>query len=462
MERMSEELMPEAWVAKEAEESVIASCLLDPMMLDKLAGKLSRRDFFDTALGELYEFIVEMHAAGDPVGDTTLLYQKLRGAKFLPKIGGIGGLGKLATSAQSAAHAEYYASLVRDAADRRRLSAIASQFYESLSDPQVSPSDAIRTLEGRMLATGYRATVDPVGIGQAYDRMIERIFEARKRENDVGVQTGLANVDATTGGLFPGELCVCAARPSMGKTAIGFQIAEYAAEQGRPVLFVSLETEDWELAARSAAAASHKYGDGKDINGAEIRAAKYLSDDQIALLQAMARMKKDVPLKIWRPTRTTVAGIRSQAKMLAATSGLALLAVDYLQLIDPADSRALRHEQLSQIGKDLKRLANELDIPVLALAQINRKGEGEKPKLSQLEGSGSLEQDANTVWLVHREDRAASDAVLMIEKNRSGSTGDLELMYDCPRTVFYDPKDRKSHVGKYPDFGEPEGDYEFV
>jgi replicative DNA helicase len=310
------------------------------------------------------------------------------------------------------------------------LSSIAAEFYESLSDPQVSPSDAVSVLESKMASSGFNAAVEPVDMETAYMKMIDRIYESQKRQYDVGVQTGLRTVDDTTGGLFPGELCICAARPSIGKTALGFQIAEYAADQGRPALFVSLETEDWELAARSAAAET-------GINGAAIRSAK-LTDDQMSLLKAMARAKAGIPLKIWRPVRTTVASIRSQAKLMAATGGIALLAVDYLQLIDPADPRALRHEQLSQIGKDLKRLANELDIPVLALAQINRKGEGERPKLSQLEGSGSLEQDANTVWLINREDRSATDAVLMIEKNRSGSVGDVPLVYDCEKTMFYD------------------------
>lgn len=419
---------PKAWAVKESEDSVIGACILDPRVIDQLVGKLSRRDFHDESLGDMFEFLVDMHGAGEPINDTTVLVQKMRSTRFWVHVGGAAGIGRLAQACPNASHAVYYASQIRQAADRRRLSKIAADFYQNLQDELMTPADAIGELEGKMLQSGYQSTADAIDLHGSYEMLIGRIREAMKKKHAVGVQTGLMDVDAVTGGLFPGELCICAARPSIGKTALGFQIASHAASQNRPALFVSLETEEWELAARSAAVQSN-------LNGAEIRAAS-LNDEQMEMLQRLSDEAKGVPLRIWRPVRTTVAAIRAQAKMMAATTGIAILVVDYMQLIDPEDTRDLRHEQLSKIGKALKRLANELDIPVVALAQINRKGEGERPKLSQLEGSGSMEQDANSVWLIHREDRAASEAVLFIEKNRSGSVGDVELLYDCERTVF--------------------------
>jgi replicative DNA helicase len=430
MDDQEASMVPLAWRAEEAERAVIGAVIIDSLVMESLVTRLNPRDFFDEALGRLFDFLLDMHTLGEPIGDLAFLVGRLRETKFWVDIGRQAGLAKMATECPNAKHAIFYAAQIREAADRRRLAAISSEFYERLMDPNYKPDESIKLLDAKIATTGFKAGVEAVRISDASRQAIDRAVKSRESADAVGVQTGLYSIDNATGGLFPEELTVLAARPSIGKSALGAQIAYHSASQRRPALFVSLEMAEWELAARTLAAES-------TVDGRVIRAAT-LTDDNIEELRSVQHAQETLPLWIWRPQRASVAEIRCKAREIAATSGLALLVVDYLSLVRPDDPRAFRRDQLSQIGKDLKELANELKIPILALAQLNRTSEGERPKLSHLAESGTIEQDANSVWLLHREDRASVKSLLLIEKNRSGPTGDIELEYDPGRTTFRD------------------------
>lgn len=424
--------MPAAWLAEDAEKAAIGAIIVDPGCMERLVVRLSQSDFFDKPLGELFGFMCDMHTLGEPVGDVAYLVGKLRETKLWDQIGKQAGLARLATDCPNASHASYYASQVKDAANRRRIAAIASRLYEHLSDPQMSPDDAIKLFDAKVATSGFRAGVEAIEIHRASLGAIEKSIEARlpERRRAVGVQTGINAIDRVSGGLFPEELTVLAARPSIGKSALGSQIAYHAASQGRPALFVCMEMAEWEMAARTLAASS-------DIDSRAIRAGS-LTDEEIEVLMQVVEEQKGIPMWLWRPRSPTVAEIRAKAREIAAIRGLGLLVVDYLSLVKADDPRAFRRDQLSQIGKDLKDLASELKIPVLALSQLNRSSEGEKPKLSHLAESGTIEQDANAVWLLHRDDRASVEALLMVEKNRSGPTFDVRLEFDPVRTTFRD------------------------
>jgi replicative DNA helicase len=426
---MSQEL-PAAWLADEAERAVLGAIILDPGSMERLILRISKRDFHDQSLGQLFDFMCDMHTLGEPIGDIAYLTGRLAETKMWADIGKQAGIGKLAVDCPSAAHAQFYAAQVREAADRRRLAELSAKFYENLMDPMVKPGDAIKLLEAKIATTGYKAGAEAILIAEASKSAVDKSRNRDKAKYAVGVQTGLYGIDGASGGLFPGELTVLAARPSIGKSALGAQIAYHAAMQGRPSLFVSMEMAEWEIASRALAAES-------TVDSRAIRAAS-LTDEQITELEAVIQQQENVPFWIWRPRSPSVPEIRAKAREIAAVRGLALLVVDYLSLVRPEDSRAFRRDQLSQIGKDLKDLADELKVPVLALAQLNRSSEGEKPKLSHLAESGTIEQDANAVWLLHRENRAATEAILMIEKNRSGPTFDVMLEFDPIRTTFRD------------------------
>jgi replicative DNA helicase len=373
-----------------------------------------------------------MAALGEEIADTALLTRKLKGTRFWVEIGRASGMAAMATECPNPKNAKHYAAIVREAADRRRLSVIAKDFYESLMDANKPTTDSVASLEARIQVSGLHAGGDAKRIWEASEDAVNRIVKARESKYEVGVQTGLYSVDYATGGLFPEELTVLAARPSIGKSAMASQIAYASAMAGRPALFVSLEMAEWELAGRTLAAES-------SVNASVIRSAS-VSDDQIAELRHVVDQQRPLPLWFWRPQRATVAQIRAKAREISATTPLALIVVDYLQLVKPEDHRMFRRDQMAQIGRDLKELANEMRVAMLALSQLNREGEGNKPSLSQLSESGTIEQDANAVWLLHRESRAAEDALLMIEKNRSGVTGELQLRYDGSKTLFYCPQ----------------------
>ena len=422
--------MPKAWQAEEAERSVLGAIILEPRMIDAVQTRLRASDFLDKTLADLYEFMLDMDASGEPVGDVAFLTGRLADTKIWEAIGKAPGIGRLAVDCPSASNAIFYASQVRQASDRRRLAKIASELYERLMDAQIDPYDALQWFDARVSSVGFDCSVASVFISQAAAGSIDLVHKARESKYEVGVQCGLSSVDQVTGGLFPGELVVIAARPSIGKSALGAQIAYYAATQNRPSLFVSLEMENTELAGRIL---SYETG----IDGRCIRSGN-VSDDGIRAMENAVDNMKQVPMHLWRPIRTTVAEIRAKARLMQASTGLALLMVDYLSLIKPQDPRAFRRDQLSQIGKDLKELASELDIPVVALAQLNRDSEGNKPKLSHLSESGTIEQDASSVWLLHREHRASTSALLMIEKSRNGVVGEVPLEYVPEQTYFRD------------------------
>lgn len=430
-ETMTTEL-PAAWLAIEAEQALIGAIIVDPGCMERLVSRLMPRDFYDEALGGLFDFMLDMHTLGEPIGDLAYLLGKLRDTKIWAGIGQHAGLAKLAKDCPSAAHATHYASQIREAADRRRMAAIASRLYEHLTDAMMRPDDALKLFDAKVATSGFKAGVEAVEMHVASLGAINKSIEARSPDKKyaVGVQTGIYAIDGASGGLFPEELTVLAARPSIGKSALGSQIAYHAASQGRPSLFVCMEMAEWEMAARTLAA-------GSDIDSRSIRAGT-LNDEQIQVLMGVVEEQKSIPMWLWRPRSPTVPEIRAKAREIAAIRGLGLLVVDYLSLVKPDDPRAFRRDQLSQIGKDLKDLASEMKIPVLALAQLNRSSEGEKPKLSHLAESGTIEQDANAVWLLHRDNRASTEALLMVEKNRSGPTFDVRLEFDPARTTFRD------------------------
>lgn len=426
------EQVPQAWLAVEAERIVVGAIMLDPGVISSVASRLSPRDFFDESLGKLYGFLLDMAELGEPIDDPALLVSKLKGTRFFVEVGRASGLAKLMQECPNVKHAKHYAALVREASTRRKMSVIAKDFYESLMDPNAKPEDSVATLECRIRVSGMNASNEAKRSWEACQDAVDRIHKSRESKYEVGVQTGIYSLDNATGGLFPEELTVLGARPSIGKSAIAQQIAHNAAIAGRPALFISIEMSEWELGGRILSAESN-------ASASQIRAA-YVTDEHLAQFQNVIEHEKELFLWFWRPQRATVAQIRAKAREIAATKPLSLIVVDYLQLIKPEDSRMVRHEQISQIGKDLKELANEMRVAVLALSQLNREGEGNRPTLAQLSAGGAIEADANAVWLLHRENRASEDALLMIEKNRSGVTGDINLRYDGSKTLFYCPQ----------------------
>lgn len=244
---------------------------------------------------------------------------------------------------------------------------------------------------------------------------------------DRPTMSGFEALDSSAGGWMSGELVILAARPGVGKTTFAMQVAAHNAARERRVLFVSLEMRDRELVARMLS------GD-PGVDSRRLRAGR-LGTADIDKLRAAADDIRDLPVRVWAPPSATLARIRGVAKREVAFGGLSLLVVDYIGLIRPAagDTKRPRFEQVGEVSAGLKSLAKELDVPVLALCQLNREADGTEPRLSNLRDSGSIEQDADVVLFLHRETTATK---LIVAKHRHGETGSVALRFDGSTTRF--------------------------
>jgi replicative DNA helicase len=295
-----------------------------------------------------------------------------------------------------------------------------------------------------ILERGENTTLNDIRdiLHQAMDRI-----DARMKGEHLagGVETGFTEFDHLTGGLHNSELIVLAARPSMGKTALAMNIAEYVAlKLSLPVLFVSLEMSSIELADRMLCSVA-------EVNGARLRNGTISKEDRKRLVETAAKLS-ECPLFVDDAPSRTVSEIAAAARRVKRREGaLGLIVIDYLQLIEADNSKDPRQEQVAKMARRLKGLAREVDVPVLCLAQLNRQAEVSKenrPRLSHLRESGAIEQDADVVMFVHREEyyrtgedreQVAGQAEIIIAKQRNGPIGEVELVWRKEFTRFANP-----------------------
>jgi replicative DNA helicase len=445
----------------EAEKAVLGSILLVPDVCDEIALILQPDDFYADAHQKLYAHIQGMHDQGQRI-DAMLLLERLKAANQLEAVGGLGYLAEVAQSVASASNVEYYARLVRDKATLRSLILAATEVLRSAYDPTQKAQDLVSRAEETIFAVNDRRAMGEVA---KMDQVVQEAFlriDARLKGEHSGIETGFADLDALTGGLHPGELIILAARPSMGKTALATNVAEHVAvDLGVPTLFVSLEMSRLELAQRMLCSRG-------EINGNKFRNAFLSSDDKRALVEASAVLSQ-APLYIDDTPTRSVTEIAATARRLKRKQKLGLLILDYLQLIDPDNDYDPRQEQVAKMARRLKAVARELKIPVLCLAQLNRAAEMSKdnrPRLSHLRESGAIEQDADVVMFVHREEyyltRAQREdpakahlkglAEIIVAKQRNGPTGSIDLCWIQDFTRFKNrPKFQHDEFEQYTD-----------
>jgi replicative DNA helicase len=410
------------------ERAVLAAVLLGgPQAMAVTAGTMPT-DFADGALGAWWRMLLEMDASGLPYTDPRAVMQQLERERFDSEYRTPAFFANLIL-AGLAAHAAYYAQQVRDAAKRRKLVRIAVQLADKAQADHETIADVRKWLDSQLLGITEDSS-EQYTFHEAGRQLIADLRKPREGETArVTVLTGIPAVDGYLGAMVGGELVILAARPRMGKTALATQIAMNAAESGRRVLFTSLEMSQTELAMRVLSARA-------EVDSAQFRGDKY-TDDHVFALENELHRHEGLPLTIWAPTRSgvTISRLRATAR-LHAVSGLGLVVVDYLQLLDATDPSRPRHEQVGEMTKSLKQLARELKVPVLCLAQLNRTAETEEtPRLGHLRESGSIEQDADTVLFVTRN-LDTTDARLHVAKHRAGSDGVIELDFDAVKTRF--------------------------
>ena len=433
-----------------AEKNVLGCIMLLPDVCDEVALLLRPDDFYDDAHRILYEHMIALHENGRRI-DATLLIDRLKTASQYDIVGGSATIGEIATSVPTAANATYYANIVSEKATLRALIQSGTDIVRDAYDSADAPRDVLNRAEQHLFGIlDDRATGGIAEINDVLVEAFERIDARLEHGGATGIATGYTDLDAKTGGLHEGEMVIIAARPSMGKTAFAANITENVAiDSGEPVLFVSLEMSRLELVQRMMCSRG-------EIAGEKFRTGFLSGDDRKQLIKASSELSKSPIFIDDSPTRN-VTEIAAGARRLKRKQGLSLIVVDYLQLIQPDDPRDPRQEQVAKIARRLKVLARELSVPMICLAQLNRQAEMTKdnrPKLSHLRESGAIEQDADVVMMVHREEyylspeekeaiRAEGDpdgklgeAEIIIAKQRNGPTGDIKLHWFQQFTRF--------------------------
>jgi replicative DNA helicase len=427
----------------EAERAVLGSLLLLPPACDEVALVVRPEDFYDVAHQRIFTHMLEVHGKGLGI-DPTLLTQRLRDAGEYDLVGGAAYLFSISREVSTAAHAEYYARIVREKSILRSLIHVSTDIVRDAYETNMESREMLNRAEQRIFGIlDSKGDSRVVPLREVLQETLARI-DARMQHRHAfgGLETGFDDFDELTGGLHNSELVILAARPSMGKTALALNVVEHIAlESKKPTLFVSLEMSSLELGDRLLCSRAR-------VNGHRLRNSQISAEESRKLVQTASEVS-GAPLFIDDSPSRTVTEIAATARRLKRRNGLTLVVVDYLQLIEPDDPRDPRQEQVAKIARRLKGLARELNVPVLCLAQLNRQVEAtrdNRPQLSHLRESGAIEQDADVVMFIHREEyyvateedreRVKGEADLMIKKQRNGPTGDVKLTWLHEYTRF--------------------------
>jgi replicative DNA helicase len=425
----AERLPPQS---EEAERSVLGSLLRDNAVISDVVQILRAESFYSDAHQKIFQAIVAIYDKAHPV-DIIFLAEELKQRGQIEDIGGYGYLGVLWEAAPTAANAEYYARIVRDRALVRNLIHVSTEILRDAYDNAQPAEELLNTAERRVFEVAQMGVAgEAVTLEKAIDIAFDRIDQRHKGEHvDLsGIPTGYTDLDEITAGLQNSEMIIIAARPSVGKTSFALNIARNIVADGKqPAFFVSLEQSRIELAERLLCCQAR-------VDSHRLRKGTLSAEDMQKLIEAGGVLNK-AKLFIDDTPGQSMLRISANARRLKMRQGIKLVLIDYLQLIEPENRRDPRQEQVAQISRRLKALARELEIPVVALAQVNRSSEDRqdhRPRLADLRESGSLEQDADTVMLLHRPDRyepGQHDGIIevIIGKQRNGPTGEVTLTY---------------------------------
>lgn len=427
----------------DSEKALLGAIMLKPEALHEIGDVLSADSFYAEKHRLIFNGMIKLFSKSEPI-DLLSLTTQLKSTKTLEAVGGSSYLAELVNSVPTASNAEYYSSIVQKNATMRNLISAADHVSELSYDESIDIDELLDQAEKKIYEVTNTTGVHKfISIGQSLGDAWDRIDKLHNSDEEIrGVNSGFPALDNMLAGFQKSDLIILAARPSMGKTTLALDIARQAATQYNiPVGFFSLEMSSQQLVDRMLAAESK-------VDAWKLRTGKLKNDEDFdKLREGLDRLSK-APIYIDDQPGSTILKMRSVARRLKSEQGLGLIIVDYLQLITPTASKASDNlvQQITEISRSLKHLARELDVPVLALSQLSRAVEqrGGKPRLSDLRDSGSIEQDADVVMFIHREDKANKDkksdkpgmAEIMIEKHRNGPTGYVELFFDEKRTTF--------------------------
>lgn len=418
----------------EAERGVLGSMLLEAQAVATAITVLRPEDFYRDAHRAIFESMIDLFEGSEPIDLLTLSERLGRNGK-LEIAGGLAYLTSLAASVPTAAHVERYAQLVRDQSVKRQIIRAGTEIVGRGYEAQVSSDDLLDEAEQLIFRIAENRTIRTyVRLGEVLEETIasfDRVFESE--EGITGIPTGFRKLDELLGGLQPADLIVIAARPSMGKTAFALNLARNAAMlQAVPTAVFSLEMSKEQLATRLLCSEGF-------INQNNLRTGK-LSDQEWRNFAIAVDRLSTAPIFIDDSPGLTALDLRARARRLMAEHKIGLILIDYLQLMESRSRHENRQQEISSISRSLKALARELKVPIVALSQLSRAVESrqeKQPMLSDLRESGAIEQDADVVAFIYREDYYKTDlpaeqqniAEINVAKQRNGPTGRVYLHF---------------------------------
>ncbi len=423
--------------SRESEESVLGAILLSEDAVNEVMDRIHPEDFYIPAHQAIFEAMRELFDGNQAI-DAVTVSETLRRKGELDKIGGVAYLARLVDIVPSTSNIVYYADIVEEHAKRRELIRAGASVTDFAFDIDEEITTVLDRAEQVVLGVAERrASQTLLEVGPMFKEVLEHIEAMEERGSDItGIATGFVDLDKKLAGLQPANLVVIAARPAMGKSSLALGIAINVAMSGAPVAIFSLEMSQEEVVQRILSSV------GK-VDSMKLRSGQ-LGPLWQKVVDAAGKMYK-APIYIDDSPVVTVTDIRAKCRRLKRKTGLSLVVVDYLQLMQ-STNRENRQQEISEITRNMKNLARELGVPIIAVSQLNRAleaRENKRPRLSDLRESGAIEQDADIVMFIYRheyyhpeEQEKRGIAEVIIDKHRAGSTGPGELTFQPEFTRF--------------------------
>ncbi len=420
----------------EAEMAMLASMMLDKDMIGDIAGIVDRESFYQADHQIIYDVLLKLYEQNRPI-DSLILREELMRRQLLEEIGGTAYLAQLLNTVPSAAHGMHYAGIVREKAMLRHLIGASNAILRDAYAPHEQADLLLDKAEKRIFDIAQKRVGNAI---VPMETVLHEVFEMIENRGQRGIETGFIELDDMMNGLQNGEMIIVAARPSMGKTAFAMNVVEHIAADGRlPAAVFSLEMSKQQLAQRMLCSRG-------GIDAHKLRKGMLQAHEYQKLASVVGELAK-APIWVDDTPGLTILDLRAKARRLKLQHDIKCIMIDYMQLMDNPGVES-RQQQISEISRGIKAVARELSIPVICLSQLNRSSEsrdGHRPRMSDLRESGSIEQDADVIMLLHREDyyrlqdpdfQPDNIAEIIIAKQRNGPTGTIKLTFDNKTTSF--------------------------
>ena len=442
----------------ESERALLGALLLKPDVIHDVSDLIKADSFYAERHRVIFGAMRELAERGEPI-DLLTLSERLGGQGLLERAGGRSYLAELAAAAPAPGNYSHYADLVSRKFLMRSLIDTAYGITEAAYDEARDTLEVLDEAEKNVYAIGNASAAHKfTAISDKLHEVWDRIEMLSKRQDGIrGVASGFPDLDKLLSGFHPSDLVIIAARPSVGKTSLALDIARNAAVRNNvPVGIFSLEMSSEQIIDRMLAAESF-------VNSWKLRTGQVKGEEDFSRIRDALEVLSKAPIYIDDKPANNILSMRAVARRLKREKGVGLIIVDYLQLMAPTNTKNSDSmvQQVTEISRSLKQLARELEVPVIALSQLSRAVEqrGGRPRLSDLRDSGSIEQDADVVMFIHRDDKTNKEsdrpgvAEILIEKHRNGPTGKVELHFDEKRTTFQ-PVDKSGYGELAAEFAE--------